>query len=84
MHVRTSARAAQIFDRDEDTIWELSGQFEPEDGMLWVLRYRWAEILAFTEFCIENLQEIIKDQIGKIGRSASGRFQTLRTVHPIC
>jgi hypothetical protein len=68
-HVFTICRAAQILDRDEDMIWDLSDQLEPEDGMLWVYDFDGAETLAFTEFGIENLREIIKDQIDKTGRS---------------
>jgi len=68
-HVFTIGRAAQILDRDEDMIWDLSDQLEPKDGMLWVYDLDGAETLAFTEFGIENLREIIKDQIDKTGRS---------------
>jgi hypothetical protein len=42
-------------------IWGLSDQLEPEDGMLWVYDIDGAETLAFTEFGIENLREIIKE-----------------------
>ena len=35
-HVFTIRRAAQILGRDEDLLWELSDQLEPEDGKLWV------------------------------------------------
>src|SRR6266436_8628573 len=35
-HVFTIRRAAQILGRDEDVLWELSDQLEPEDGKLWV------------------------------------------------
>src|SRR5262245_58340751 len=35
-HVFRIRRAAQILGRDEDLLWELSDQLEPEDGKLWV------------------------------------------------
>src|SRR5262245_11801223 len=35
-HVFTIRRAAQILGRDEDLLWELSDQLEPEDGKLGV------------------------------------------------
>ena len=35
-HVFTIRRAAQILGRDEDLLWELSDQLEPENGKLWV------------------------------------------------
>jgi len=68
-HVFTIRRAAQILARDEDAIWNLSDQLEPEDGMLWVYDIDGAEILAFTVDGIDILREIIKDQIDKTGRS---------------
>ena len=36
-HVFTLQRAAQILGRDEDLLWELADQLEPEDGVLWIL-----------------------------------------------
>jgi hypothetical protein len=35
-HVFTIRRAAQILGRDEELLWNLLEQFEPEDGLLWV------------------------------------------------
>jgi len=66
-HVFTIRRAAQILGRDEDMLWSLSDQLEPEDGMLWVYDIDGAEILAFTSNGIDALREIIKDQIGRAG-----------------
>jgi len=36
-YVFTIRRAAQILGRDEELLWDLSQQVEPEDGKLWVL-----------------------------------------------
>ena len=36
-YVFTIRRAAQILGRDEELLWDLSDQLEPEDGKLWVL-----------------------------------------------
>ena len=66
-HVFTLQRAAQILGRDEDLLWELADQLEPEDGVLWILDIDDKEILAFTPRGIETLQEIIKDQIDNAG-----------------
>jgi hypothetical protein len=66
-HVFTIRRAAQILGRDEDLLWDLSDQLEPEDGKLWVYDIDGAEILAFTNDGIEALREIIKDQIDRAG-----------------
>jgi hypothetical protein len=66
-HVFTLQRAAQILGRDEDLLWELADQLEPEDGVLWILDIDDKEILAFTPRGIETLKEIIKDQIDNAG-----------------
>jgi hypothetical protein len=54
-HVFTIRRAAQILGRDEDLLWELSDQLEPEDGKLWVYDIDGAETPAFTHDGIEAL-----------------------------
>jgi hypothetical protein len=64
-YVFTIRRAAQILGRDEDLLWDLSDQLEPEDGKLWVHDIDGAETLAFSEFGIETLREIIADQVDR-------------------
>jgi hypothetical protein len=64
-YVFTIRRAAQILGRDEELLWDLSEQLEPEDGKLWVLDNEGAETLAFSQFGIENLREIIADQVDR-------------------
>ncbi len=64
-HVFTIRRAAQILGHDEDLLWQLSDQLEPEDGKLWVYDIDGAETPAFTHDGIEALREIIKDQIDR-------------------
>jgi hypothetical protein len=64
--VFTIRRAAQILGRDEELLWKLLQQLDPEDGLLWVYDVNDDEAVpAFTDFGIENLREIIKDQIDK-------------------
>ena len=63
--VFTIRRAAQIMGLDEGMLWNLSNQFEPEDGMLWVQDIDGGEILSFTDEGIDALREIIKDQIDR-------------------
>jgi hypothetical protein len=65
-HVFTIRRAAQILGRDEDLLWELSDQLEPEDGKLWVYDIDGAETPALHDG-IEALREIIKDHIDQAG-----------------
>jgi hypothetical protein len=64
-HVFTIRRAAQILGRDEDLLWNLLEQFEPEDGLLWVYDIDEVEVPAFTNFGLDNLREIIADQIDR-------------------
>ena len=65
-HVFTIRRAAQILGRDEELLWDLSDQLEPEDGVLWIYDTDGVETLAFTADGIEVLREIIKDQIDRV------------------
>jgi hypothetical protein len=62
-HVFTIRRVALMLGREEDLLWDLSHQLEPEDGVLWVYDADAAEILAFTERGVEAMQEILADQI---------------------
>jgi hypothetical protein len=63
--VYTIRMAAKMMGRTEDLLWDLSDQLEPEDGMLWIHDIDGIETLAFTDFGLENLQEIIGDQIDR-------------------
>lgn len=65
--VYTIRMAAQILGRAEDLLWDLSDQLEPEDGKLWIHDLDGIETMAFTDFGLENLQEIISDQIDRPG-----------------
>ena len=65
--VYTLSLAAETLGRDEDFLWDLSGQLTPEDGVLWILDINDQQTLAFTPRGIEGLQEIIEDQIDNPG-----------------
>ena len=64
--VYTIRMAAEILGRTEDLLWDLSDQLEPEDGMLWIQDVGGLETIAFTEFGLQNLREIISDQIDRV------------------
>jgi hypothetical protein len=64
-YVFTIRRAAQMLGRDEDLLWGLLEQFEPEDGLFWVCDVD-AEIPAFSERGMQTLGEIIKDKLDKV------------------
>ena len=63
------AAIAHVFTirRDEDLLWDLSDQLEPEDGVLWVYDIDGIETLAFSDAGIETLREIVKDQVDRTG-----------------
>ena len=63
--VYTVQLAAKMLGRDEDLIWSLSDQLEPEDGRLWIYNVDDGETLALTDRGIEVLREIIADQIDR-------------------
>ena len=65
--VFTIRRAAEILGRDEELLWDISDQLDPEDGKLWIYDVDGIETMAFTDFGLENLREIISDQIDRTG-----------------
>jgi hypothetical protein len=61
-HVVTIARAAEILREDEQLLWDLALNLEPEDGCLWVYDSCDQETMAFTDRGLECLRELILDQ----------------------
>ena len=47
---------------DEEWLWELADQLEPEDGRLWIYDTDDRATLAFTERGMECLKELSLDQ----------------------
>lgn len=60
-NVFTIACVAKRLGEDEETLADLAINLDPEDGCLWVMNDTDDGTLAFTEFGIENLQEILAD-----------------------
>jgi hypothetical protein len=58
-YVFTIARVAKRLGEDEELLAELAMNLDPEDGCLWVMDDTEDGTLAFTEFGIENLQELL-------------------------
>lgn len=71
-HVFTIGYVAQMLERDEDLLWDLSDELEPEDGALWVYDINNGETRAFTLVGIETLREMIKDQSDRTDSKLSG------------
>jgi hypothetical protein len=57
--VTTIARVAAELGEDQDWLFDVAGEMEPEDGLIWVYGLADEETMAFTDFGIEQLQEII-------------------------
>jgi len=60
-HVFTISRVAAMLGEDEDLLWDLVDQLEPEDGCLWVYGVGHEQTIAFTDRGLESLQEIIAE-----------------------
>jgi hypothetical protein len=60
--VFTIGHVAKILGEDEEWLWELSNDMEPEDGCLWAYGIGEDGVRAFTKFGIECLQDLINDQ----------------------
>lgn len=61
-HVTTIARVAAELGEDEEWLSDVANGMEPEDGLIWV--YGTGEtaegVMAFTDFGLENLDDLIK------------------------
>ena len=60
--VFTIGYVANLLGEDEDWLFELSIDMNPEDGCLWVYGVGEDGVTAFTRDGIEYLQQIIADQ----------------------
>ena len=58
--VFTIDRVAKDLGEDEDWLWDVANGMEPEDGVIWVFGVGESQIMAFTDFGIENLIELIR------------------------
>jgi hypothetical protein len=58
--VTTIDRIAERLGESVDFLYDVANEMEPEDGMIWVYGAGDHEILAFTDFGVENLVELIK------------------------
>jgi hypothetical protein len=59
-HVTTIDRIAAQLGESVDFLHDVADEMEPEDGVIWVYGLGDLEILAFTDFGVENLIELIK------------------------
>lgn len=59
-HVTTITRVAQDLGEDEDWLRGVANEMEIEDGVIWVYGVGEDGVLAFTDFGIENLIELVR------------------------
>ena len=61
-HVFTLKHVAEKLGEDEEWLWDLQINLEPEDGCLWVYGVGEDGLPAFTDYGIECLEQIIADE----------------------
>ena len=59
-HVTTINRVAEDLGEDEDWLWDVANEMDPEDGRIWVYGVGEDGVMAFTDFGIETLMELIR------------------------
>ncbi len=59
-HVKTISRVAKELDEDEDWLFDVAMEMDVEDGVIWVYGADEDGEMAFTDFGIENLINLIK------------------------
>ncbi len=58
--VFTIARVAKMLGEDEDWLWDVAAEMEPEDGCPFVYGVDEQETMAFTRDGINNLKELVQ------------------------
>ena len=59
-HVRTIGHVAKDLGESEDWLFDVANEMDVEDGLIWVYGVGDDGVMAFTDFGIENLIELIK------------------------
>ena len=59
-HVTTIDRIANDLGESEDWLHDIANEMEIEDGVIWVYGLGEDGVMAFTDFGIENLVDLIK------------------------
>ena len=59
-HVKTIDLVAMELGEDVDTLHDVSLGMEPEDGLIWVHGLDDDGVVAFTEFGVESLVELLQ------------------------
>ena len=57
----TISRAAEILSEDEQLLWDLADEMDPEDGRLWIHGTKDQQTIAFTPPGMEYLRELLAE-----------------------
>lgn len=58
--VTTIDRVAERLGESVDFLYDVANEMDPEDGVIWAYSLADDGVMAFTDFGIENLVELIK------------------------
>ena len=58
-HAVTISRAAEILGEDEELLWDMADDMQPEDGLLWIHDIDDQQTIAFTPTAMEYLREML-------------------------
>ena len=59
-HVKTIGRVAKELGEDVDILFDVALETEPEDGVIWVQELDDESVMAFTDFGVDSLVELVK------------------------
>ena len=59
-HVHTIARVAEMLGENEDWLWNVANEMDQEDGLICVYGSGDGGVMAFADFGIETLVELIE------------------------
>jgi predicted RecB family nuclease len=59
-HVTTINRVAANLGESQDWLFDIANEMDAEDGLIWVYGIGEDAVMAFTDFGIETLTELIK------------------------
>ena len=57
----TIDRAAEVLGEEEELLWDLALEMEPEDGKLWIRGTGEQETIAFTDQGLEKMRELLAE-----------------------
>lgn len=60
-HVKTINLVAKDLGEDEDWLFDVAMEMEPEDGVIWVYGVGDEGVMAFTDFGIETLAGLVQN-----------------------